>query len=232
MWLGVSGHAMTPVTLAPTPSLKRQYPHVDDITDWRAQQSIRLLWDRVFDLEARLQGVEATAGDLVSQANDQEDATTRALRRANEALAEVQATRTEQAAADEAAGESTIPDYSSIVASVVATFASMVVPYADREAGKAQLTRKVAWEIYNTVDTHIGLLAKTSGTQVNGRSVDICVQMTDGSYADVASDHDNGDGTATISGGWTRKAPDSNTADASRWIVPTAGIAAESGPLV
>jgi hypothetical protein len=60
---------MTPVKSAEPPEIRRQYPHVDDITDWRAQQTTRLLWDRVFDLESRLQGAETTQGDLVTAVN-------------------------------------------------------------------------------------------------------------------------------------------------------------------
>jgi hypothetical protein len=65
-----------PITPTPPPSLKKQYPHVDDVEDWRAQQTIRLLWDRIFDLEARLQGTEATQGDLVNVSNDHDDTLT------------------------------------------------------------------------------------------------------------------------------------------------------------
>jgi hypothetical protein len=72
---------------ATPPELKRQFPHVDDIADWRAQQSIRLLWERVFNLEERLQAVEVTQGDLVSATNSQEDDLGRAERKADEALA-------------------------------------------------------------------------------------------------------------------------------------------------
>jgi hypothetical protein len=67
--------------------LKRQFPHVDGVADWRAQQSLRLLWDRVFALEERLQAAEATQGDLVSASNSHEDDLGRAERKADEALA-------------------------------------------------------------------------------------------------------------------------------------------------
>ena len=65
---------MSPVKASSVPTLSRQYPHVDGITDWRAQQTIRLLWDRIFDLEARLQAAEGTSRTLVSTANAQEQA--------------------------------------------------------------------------------------------------------------------------------------------------------------
>jgi Collagen triple helix repeat (20 copies) len=60
---------VSPVTPAEPPQLKRQYPHVEGVADWRAQQTIRLLWDRIFDLEARLQAVHSTQGDLVTTVN-------------------------------------------------------------------------------------------------------------------------------------------------------------------
>ena len=69
------------------PTLKRVYPHVDDIDDWRARQTIRLLWDRVFDLEARLQAAESTTGDLVNTSNRQDDDLVRVEKKAGEALA-------------------------------------------------------------------------------------------------------------------------------------------------
>jgi hypothetical protein len=87
------------VQVTPPTGLKRQYPHVDTITDWRAQQSIRLLWDRVFALEERLRASEQTAEDLVATANAQEDRLAAVQLLAGEALALSQRT------AGEAAGE-------------------------------------------------------------------------------------------------------------------------------
>jgi len=69
------------------PALKRQYPHVDGVEDWRAKQTIRLLWDRVFELESRLQATETTTGDLVKATNRQDDDLRRAEAKADEALA-------------------------------------------------------------------------------------------------------------------------------------------------
>jgi hypothetical protein len=77
-------------------TLRTQYPHVDAITDWRAQQSIRLLWDRVFDLEARLQGIEATQVTLVDATNIQEANLSAVARDAKEALAIAQRTPIER----------------------------------------------------------------------------------------------------------------------------------------
>lgn len=62
-----------PIIPAPVEPLAPQYPHVDMIHDWRAQQSVRLLWDRVFALAGRLQAMEKTQGDLVSLVNSLED---------------------------------------------------------------------------------------------------------------------------------------------------------------
>jgi hypothetical protein len=84
-----------PITPTDPPDLQTQYPHVDGITDWRAQQSIRLLWERVFDHEARLQGAEGTQATLVTAANDQQDQITLADRKAMEALATAQASALE-----------------------------------------------------------------------------------------------------------------------------------------
>lgn len=77
-------------------ALKRVYPHVDDIEDWRAQQSIRLLWDRVFDLTAQLKAAQATVGDLVNAQHAHDDAVKTADRKADEALALAQLTKDEK----------------------------------------------------------------------------------------------------------------------------------------
>lgn len=101
-WATPGGGITTPpVTSAPRaavaerPRLARQYPHVDAITDWRAQQTARLLWDRVFDLEERLQSSEQTAGDLVPISNSQDDYLASLQALAGEALTIAQFTRTQ-----------------------------------------------------------------------------------------------------------------------------------------
>lgn len=55
----------TPVT----PNTRRIYPHVDAVTDFPTQQSLKLLWDRAHDLEQRLQAAEATSSTLVASQN-------------------------------------------------------------------------------------------------------------------------------------------------------------------
>lgn len=75
------------ITRAELPTLKRLYPHVDDVQDWRAQQTIRLLWDRIWALEGRLQQLDTDVGDLVAASNAQEDQLTQVDRKADEALA-------------------------------------------------------------------------------------------------------------------------------------------------
>ncbi|HEX5579103.1 MAG TPA: hypothetical protein VFY43_05495 [Candidatus Limnocylindria bacterium] len=83
---------MSPVRETLLTPLKRQYPHVDAVEDWRAQQSLRLLWDRVFSLEERLQAQLATQGDLVDAVNANEDRLGQVQRVAGEALAIAQRT--------------------------------------------------------------------------------------------------------------------------------------------
>lgn len=46
-------------TLIGVTKLKRTFPHVGQVTDWAASTSLRLLWDRVWALEERLQAAEA-----------------------------------------------------------------------------------------------------------------------------------------------------------------------------
>lgn len=63
---------------------RRVYPHVDGIEDWNAGQSIKLLWDRVQDLDARLvtaNGVITTqAATLTTQASTIRDLQTQIKR--------------------------------------------------------------------------------------------------------------------------------------------------------
>jgi hypothetical protein len=82
------------MSITPTdrPTVKRTFPHVDDIEDWRAQQSVRLLWDRAAALDERTQALEGTQQDLVDGVNGHDDEIATARRLAAEALATVQAT--------------------------------------------------------------------------------------------------------------------------------------------
>jgi hypothetical protein len=56
----------------PVTAIKRTYPHVNEIPDWQTAQSARLLWDRVHDLEERLQAASGTITDLVAGHNANE----------------------------------------------------------------------------------------------------------------------------------------------------------------
>lgn len=68
-------------------AIKRLYPHVSEIQDPSTSQTVRLLWDRIHDLEERLQAQEATAKTLVSTANTTTTAVTAAQAQSREALA-------------------------------------------------------------------------------------------------------------------------------------------------
>src|SRR5260221_236334 len=57
------------LTLPAVVPIKRVYPHVDEITDPMASQSVRLAWDRIHSLEERLQAQEAGAKVLVDAHN-------------------------------------------------------------------------------------------------------------------------------------------------------------------
>jgi hypothetical protein len=89
---------MTPVIEVAVKALKRQYPHVDTIADWRAQQSVRLLWERVFDLEGRLQAAEGTLTRVVTRTNEQDAEIAAAHQAAIDATGEAQLTAGERAA--------------------------------------------------------------------------------------------------------------------------------------
>lgn len=75
--------------------IKRQYPHVPQIADYPTQQTIRLLWDRVFDLEGRLQENEATTQQLSDTTQQHNSQLTELSQRTDAALANAQPTNAE-----------------------------------------------------------------------------------------------------------------------------------------
>lgn len=123
-------------------------------------------------------------------------------------------------------------NYQSTQAQVVAVFETMVVPANQEEQGKAQLTRATAWQIHLTKNPNIGLLSKTSGTQVGGLSVDVLMDRTDGSWVDCASSRPAADSNVEILPVWVDH-PESNLDPAwmSRWVQPTPELANAPGPL-
>lgn len=66
--------------------IKRIYPHVNEVADWPAAQTIRLLWDRIHDLEERLTAAQTTITQLVSGHNTNEASITTASQDARQAL--------------------------------------------------------------------------------------------------------------------------------------------------
>jgi hypothetical protein len=78
---------VSPVTSIAIVTLKRQYPHVGEIVDFASQQSIKLLWDRIFELQEQLTATQATITQLVAASNVNESAVETAQTAANEALA-------------------------------------------------------------------------------------------------------------------------------------------------
>lgn len=75
-----------PFIVTPVVAFNRLYPHVDDIRDWRAQQTIRLLWDRIHDLEGRLQAAETNITNLGGTVNEVNTEAGNALQTAKHAL--------------------------------------------------------------------------------------------------------------------------------------------------
>jgi hypothetical protein len=125
---------MSPVTPTDPADLKRQYPHVNGVTDWRAEQSLRLLWDRVFDLEARLQGIEATQRDLTGASNQQEANITRVDRQSMEALALAQRTPIERGVTDGTGGGDGSPPGDPGPATGPGSKADPIIPMSDDPA--------------------------------------------------------------------------------------------------
>jgi len=70
-----------------TTAIKRAYPHVNEIADWKTSQTTRLLWDRIHSLEERLQSAEATITQLIAGHNTNETALASVTQDAQQALA-------------------------------------------------------------------------------------------------------------------------------------------------
>jgi hypothetical protein len=146
---------VTPVELTATPTLKRQYPHVDDVKDWRAQQSLRLLWDRTFALEARLQALEATAGDLVEATNQQETQLADVALKADQALAEVQLANTAESVAAGDIGpftgdDRTLENAGKVICGVGTEWASLCVATATlvaRQTNADEMLDRIVWHL-------------------------------------------------------------------------------------
>jgi len=79
--------APAPPAPPPPPLRPRPYPHVDGISDWRAQQSVRLLWDRAADHGDRLDSTQASVTELQSTIAAQQEELASIRRASGEALA-------------------------------------------------------------------------------------------------------------------------------------------------
>lgn len=77
-----------PLSLIDPEPVVRTYPHVTEIGDWAAQQSIKLLWDRLHDHESRLRAGVANDQQWVTAANASADAARAAQLTADHALAQ------------------------------------------------------------------------------------------------------------------------------------------------
>lgn len=75
-----------------TKPLQRVYPHVPTIADYSTQQTVRLLWDRVFDLEERLQSAQTTIQHLTERSDEQDDEIAKAQQTADHAMGQAQLT--------------------------------------------------------------------------------------------------------------------------------------------
>lgn len=78
---------MADLVLPAVVPIKRRYPHVGEITDPNSAQSTKLLWDRVHDLEQRLQASEAANKLLVDAHNTTQAQVVKAQASADNALA-------------------------------------------------------------------------------------------------------------------------------------------------
>jgi hypothetical protein len=96
----------------------------------------------------------------------------------------------------------------------------------EAEENKATLTRRAAYLIHQ-VNPNIGLLRKETGNNVMGLSVDLILDRTNGEFADIASDVDDGDGFRRTTAVFL---PKHDPALMPRWVQPTAALAGLAEP--
>lgn len=90
------------------------------------------------------------------------------------------------------------------------------------EEQKAYLTRRAAWYLHQ-VDNSYGLLAKTTGNNVMGLSVDITIKKPSGEFFDIATDREvepNSRMAFPVNSGGSV-----DPALVPRWVQPTAALA-------
>jgi len=124
-------------------------------------------------------------------------------------------------------------DYHAQVAEILDRVYASALVGADRaEEGKAQLARRAAYEIHQ-INRNIGLLKKDSGNNVGGLSVDVFLDKSDGSWADMASDAATGNANIReVTTPWTAHNNPSESISVDRWVEPTLALANQPGPLV
>jgi hypothetical protein len=182
--------------VAPRAIVRHQYPHVDGITDWRAKQTTRLLWDRVFDLEERLQSTESTTGDLVGISNSQDDHLGSLQASTEDTLARLQRGGGES----EAGGPglpTAIPQPPDLGAALVNVQDRLIADGEDLSGDNVgKIVRQFAWEHRADAPYGFGLLVKSGGAQLQGCSVQYLTYgiPTDFRMADVVGSTELGAG--------------------------------------
>jgi hypothetical protein len=117
-------------------------------------------------------------------------------------------------------------NYAAIVQQTLAEFETVTVPTDRLEEGKAQLTRRAAYAL-NRINPNIGLLRKTGGNAVEELSVDVIMDRSDGTWADIASS--SGDVVRAV---WVHHGERStDRAWLALWVEPTAHLADLAGPM-
>lgn len=74
---------VTAVEIVP---LTRQYPQVENVKDWAAQDSLRLLWERIFQLQEQLNAANTNIKNLIGGVNQINTTSANALQTAKHAL--------------------------------------------------------------------------------------------------------------------------------------------------
>ena len=173
-------------------AIKRVYPHVSEVQDWRTQSTLRLLWDRVHDLTEQLQAAQTTITDLVAGHNTNAATLDSVGQDAQQALALGQDAGTGVGRAGSGAGgaggtglPATAPNMMGVLESVLA---SQTWNFASEQAlnGRGAFMG-VAVPAMHAVDPNFGHIQKRPGqNQYLGHAVDaFAYKCADGTTAEI-----------------------------------------------
>lgn len=173
--------------------VKRIYPHVDQIKDTPTQQTIRLLWEKIFGLQANLNTAQSTIDTLQGTVDDHStsisDINGQITHISSPAGQAISVAISSGGASSSSGGGSTSPpsnhpDHTDVVAQAITDLTAALISLSG-PCGAFEVVKLVAWRLMSS-EPDISLIAK-GGTNCNGYSID-AIMYSDGSVWDMLGD--------------------------------------------